>query len=48
MSGVQLDGGNRIVGTEFIKLLNTGTSNLATENYVLEQVALGSGGNINN
>ena len=44
MSGVQLDGGNRIVGTEFIKVWNTGTSNLATENYVLEQVALGSGG----
>ena len=41
---VSLDGGNRIVGTEFIKLLNTGSSDLATEEYVLEQVALGGGG----
>ena len=28
---VQLDGGNTIIGTEFIKLLATGSSNLATE-----------------
>ena len=27
---VQLDGGNTIIGTEFIKLLATGSSNLAT------------------
>ena len=40
---VSLDGGNRVVGTEFIKLLNTGSSDLATEEYVLEQVALGGG-----
>lgn len=39
-----LDGSNRIVATEFIKLEITGNSNLATENYVLEQVALGGGG----
>ena len=41
---VSLDGSNRIVATEFIKLEITGSSNLATENYVLEQVALGGGG----
>ena len=29
-----MDGGNRIVGTEFVKLLITGSSNLATEEYV--------------
>ena len=43
---VSLDGGNRVVGTEFVKLLNTGSSDLATEEYVLEQVALGGGGNV--
>ena len=31
---VSLDGGNRVVGTEFIKLLNTGSSDLATEEHV--------------
>ena len=41
---VSLDGGNRIVGTEFIKLLNTGTSNLATEEYVDNAVGQGGGG----
>ena len=40
---VQLDGGNTIIGTEFIKLLNTGSSNLATEEYV-NTVAGGGGG----
>ena len=40
---VSLDGGNRVVGTEFIKLLNTGSSDLATVEYVNEQVALGGG-----
>ena len=40
---VSLDGGNRVVGTEIIKLLSTGSSDLATEEYVLEQVALGGG-----
>ena len=44
MSGIQLDGGNTIIGTEFIKLLNTGTSNLATESYVDTAVAGGGGG----
>ena len=43
MSGLSLDGGNRIVATEFIKLLNTGTSNLATESYVDTAVANGGG-----
>ena len=41
---VQLDGGNTIVATEFIKLLNTGSSNLATEEYVTNAVAGGGGG----
>ena len=41
---IQLDGGNTIIGTEFIKLLNTGTSNLATESYVDTAVAGGGGG----
>ena len=42
---VSLDGGNRVVGTEFIKLLNTGSSDLATEEYVDNAVAEG-GGNV--
>ena len=42
---VSLDGGNRIVGTEFVKLLNTGTSNLATEQFVTDAVS-GGGGNV--
>ena len=33
-----------VIGTEFIKLLNTGSSDLATVAYVDEQVALGGGG----
>jgi hypothetical protein len=41
---VQLDGGNTIIGTEFIKLLATGSSNLATKNYVDTAVANGGGG----
>ena len=40
---LSLDGNTSFIGTQFIKLLNTGTSNLATESYVLEQVALGGG-----
>ena len=40
---VSLDGGNRIVGTEFIKLLNTGSSHLATQEYVDNAVANGGG-----
>ena len=41
---LQLDGGNRVVATDFIKLLNTGTSNLATEAYVNTAVANGGSG----
>ena len=44
MSGLSLDGHTSFIGTEFIKLLNTGSSDLATEEYVLEQVAQGGGG----
>ena len=40
---LQLDGGNTIIGTEFIKLLNTGSSNLATEEFVTNAVAGGGG-----
>ena len=43
MSNLTLDGSTRYVGTEFIKLLNTGTSNLATEEYVTNAVAGGGG-----
>ena len=42
MSSLSLDGGSRIVGTEFIKLEITGTTNLATETYVNEQIVLGA------
>ena len=41
---LQLDGGNTIIGTDFIKLLATGSSNLATESYVNTAVANGGGG----
>ena len=44
MGSLQLDGGNTIIGTEFIKLLATGSSNLATESYVDTAVANGGGG----
>ena len=43
---LSLDGNTSFIGTEFIKLLNTGSSDLATEEYVLEQVALGGGGGV--
>ena len=39
-----LDGSTRIVGTEFIKLEITGTSNLATESYVNTAIINGGGG----
>ena len=42
MSSLTLDGSNRVVATEFIKLEITGTSNLATENYV--DIAVTNGG----
>ena len=41
---VSLDGGNRVVGTEFIKLLVTGSSPLATEEYVDDKLADNIGG----
>ena len=46
MSSLTMDGGNRIVGTEFVKLLITGSSNLATEEYVDNKVVEGGGGNV--
>ena len=46
MTSLTMDGGNRIVGTEFVKLLITGSSNLATEEYVDDKVAEGGGGNV--
>ena len=44
MSNLTLDGNISFIGSQFIKLLNTGSSDLATEDYVNEQVALGGGG----
>ena len=44
MSSLTLDGSTRIIGTEFIKLLATGSSNLATVEYVDDAVAGGGGG----
>ena len=44
MSPLQLDGGNTIIGTEFIKLLATGSLNLATEAFVNIAIANGGGG----
>ena len=44
MTSLTMDGGNRIVGREFVKLLITGSSNLATEEYVDTAVANGGGG----
>ena len=41
---VQLDGGNTIIATEFIKLETTGSSNLATESYVNTAIINGGGG----
>ena len=41
---VSLDGSNRIVATEFVKLEITGTSNLATEQYVNTAIINGGGG----
>ena len=42
MSSLSLDGGSRYIGTEFIKLEITGSSNLAKEAYVGEQIVLGA------
>ena len=44
MSNLTLDGGTSFIGTEFIKLLATGSSNLATEEYVDDAIAEGGGG----
>ena len=44
---VQLDGGNTIIGTEFIKLLATGSSNLATEEFVNTAIINGGGEGVN-
>ena len=41
---LSLDGDISFINTEFIKLLNTGSSDLATVAYVDEQVASGGGG----
>ena len=41
---LSLDGNTSFIGTQFIKLLNTGSSNLATEQYVNTVVANGGGG----
>ena len=41
---VSLDGHTSFIGTEFIKLLNTGSSNLATEEFVNTAVANGGVG----
>ena len=46
MSNLTLDGSNRVVGTEFIKLLATGSSDLATVQYVDDAIEQG-GGNSN-
>ena len=44
MTTLSLDGNISYIGTEFIKLLNTGTSHLATEEYVDNAVSNGGGG----
>ena len=41
---VNMDGHTSVIGTEFIELLNTGTSDIATEEYVDNAVANGGGG----
>ena len=49
MSNLTLDGSTSFIGTEFIKLLATGSSNLATEEYVddaIEQNGGGGNGNV--
>ena len=44
MSNLTLDGSTSFIGNEFIKLLATGSSNLATEEYVDDKIAEGGGG----
>ena len=43
MSGIQLDGGNTIIATEFLELEITGTSYLATEQFFNDAVGGGGG-----
>ena len=43
---LSLDGHTSFIGIEFKKLLSTGSSDLATVEYVDEQVAQGGGGNV--
>ena len=42
MSNITLDGSTRFVGTELFKLGITGSSNLATESYVTQQISTAS------
>ena len=44
MSNLTLDGSTSFIGTEFIKLLATGSSQLATQEYVDDAIAQGGGG----
>ena len=44
MSNLTLDGSTSFIGTEFIKLLATGSSNLATEEYVDDAIEQNGGG----
>ena len=44
MTSLTFDGHTTYIGTQFIKLLNTGTSNLATEEYVDTAIINGGGG----
>ena len=41
---VSLNGSIRYIGTDFVKILNTGSSNLATESYVNTAIINGGGG----
>ena len=41
---VSLDGSIRYIGTDFVKILNTGSSNLATESYVNTAIINRGGG----
>ena len=46
MSNLTLDGSISFIGTEFIKLLATGSSNLATVQYVDDAIEQGGGSNV--
>ena len=46
MSNLTLDGSTSFIGTEFIKLLATGSSNLATEEYVDDAIEQNGGGGV--